>query len=334
MTIAPDRAQDRAVDGTQDRAQDRDSVAGLPPSPFQDRSRCTARLLAAAAGTDDDARKQELWDEAVTFNSRVARAMARRFAGRGIDREDLEQVAFEGLIKAVRRFDPSSEHDFMSFAVPTIRGEIQRHFRDLGWMVRPTRWVQETQWRAVRVEEELTATLGRPPRSAELIEALGISEVEYAEVVSANGCFRPTSLDQPVTSSDSGQELGDLLSQEDDALDACEARAMVLPAVRDLTERERRVVYLRFFEQRTQHEIADEIGVGQAQVSRILNRVLADLRERLTADAPVDEVGAMRSRTEGLVRVQPSLLGAGRQNHGSAPQPRRGKSASLRGTGS
>ncbi len=318
MTLAPERA----------------SVPARPSSPFQDRSRCTAQLLAAAAGTDDDARKQELWDEAVTFNSRVARAMARRFAGRGIDRDDLEQVAFEGLIKAVRRFDPSSEHDFMSFAVPTIRGEIQRHFRDLGWMVRPTRWVQETQWRAVRVEEELTATLGRPPRSAELIEALGISEVEYAEVVSANGCFRPTSLDQPLTSSDSGQELGDLLPEEDAGLDACEARAMVLPAVMELSERERRVVYLRFFEQRTQHEIADEIGVGQAQVSRILNRVLVDLRERLTGTGPVDEVGAMRERAAGVARVQPTLSGRRRQAHGPALRPLGDKSTALRGTGS
>jgi RNA polymerase sigma-B factor len=261
--------------------------------------------------------------------------MARRFAGRGIDRDDLEQVAFEGLIKAVRRFDPSSEHDFMSFAVPTIRGEIQRHFRDLGWMVRPTRWVQETQWRAVRVEEDLTATLGRPPRSAELIEALGITEAEYAEVVSANGCFRPTSLDQPLTSSESGQDLGDLLSDEDSGLDACEARAMVLPAVRELSERERQVVYLRFFEQQTQHEIADEIGVGQAQVSRILNRVLGDLRERLTNDvAPLDEVGAMRSRTQGAARVQPSRIGTGRERNGAALRVVGSKPTPLRGIGS
>lgn len=273
MTIAPERAH-------LPTSQDPQAV---------DRSGRTAELLTAAARTHDETRRQALWDEAVTCNARVARSMARRFSGRGIDRDDLEQVAFEGLIKAVHRFDPFSEHDFMSFAVPTIRGEIQRHFRDLGWMVRPTRWVQETQWRAVRVEEELTASLGRPPRPTEIVEALGITEQEYAEVASAQGCFRPTSLDQPASSSGAGRDLGDLLSEDDAALDACEARAVVLPAVRTLTERERRVVYLRFFEQQTQHEIANEIGVGQAQVSRILIRVLDDLRDRLTGGGPLDE---------------------------------------------
>ena len=266
MTIAPDHV--------------RPTSYPQPRSP--ERARCTSELLAAAAGTDDQARKQALWDEAVTINLRVARALARRYAGRGIDPDDLEQVACEGLVKAVRRFDPAQDNEFLSFAVPTIRGEVQRHFRDLGWMVRPTRRVQETQWRSARAEEELTAMLGRPPRPQELVEALDISPAELAEATSANGCFRPTSLDQPLLSAGEGPGLGELLPVEDAALPAWEARATVFPAVRQLAERERRVVYLRFFEELTQEEIAIEIGVGQAQVSRILNRVLGELRDRLT----------------------------------------------------
>lgn len=259
----------------------------LRPRP-PEHSPCTSELLAAAAATDDAVRRHALWDEAVTINLRVARSVARRFTGRGIDAEDLEQVAVEGLIKAVQRFDPAHEHNFLSFAVPTIRGEVQRHFRDFGWMVRPTRRVQETRWRSARVEEELTARLGRPPRSSELVEALGISPAELAEAASANGCFRPTSLDQPLLSTGEGLGLGDLLPVEDPALPAWEARATVFPAVRELAERERRVVYLRFFEELTQEEIATEIGVCQAQVSRILNRVLSEMRERLTGVPPYE----------------------------------------------
>jgi len=214
------------------------------------------------------------------MNIGVAHALARRFARRGVELQDLEQVACEALLKAVQRFDPEHDHDFLSFAVPTIRGELQRHFRDLGWMVRPTRKVQETQWRAARAEDRLTTRLGRRPEPGEVLAELGITPEEYAEARSAHGCFRPASLDKPLGTD--GADLGASLQAEERGLSECEARVVVMPAVRDLAERERRVLYLRFFQDLTQVEIGNEIGVGQAQVSRIINQALEELRNMLT----------------------------------------------------
>lgn len=234
------------------------------------------------------------------MNIGVAHALARRFARRGVELQDLEQVACEALLKAIQRFDPSQDHDFLSFAVPTIRGELQRHFRDLGWMVRPTRRVQEIQWRATRAEDDLTSRLGRRPDSGEVVSELGITSEEYAEAQSAHGCFRPASLDKPLTTEDDGADLGAGLQAEDRGLAECEARVVVIPAVRDLAERERRVIYLRFFEDLTQVEIGNEIGVGQAQVSRIINQALDELRDTLTGvsgEGIPREVPGPRNRT-------------------------------------
>lgn len=223
------------------------------------------------------------------MNVGVAHALARRFAHRGIELEDLEQVASEALVKAVRRFDSSQDHDLLAFAVPTIRGELQRHFRDLGWVVRPTRRIQETQWRAVRAEEALTSRHGRRPLTTELLEELGISREEYAEAKSAQGCFRPTSLDQPSPNDGEGDDLGASLPADDRGLAECEARLVVIPALRGLPERDRRVLYLRFFEDLSQIEIGAELGVGQAQVSRIIARALNDLRDLVTARSMTGE---------------------------------------------
>lgn len=234
------------------------------------------------------------------LNIGVAHALARRFARRGVELQDLEQVACEALLKAVQRFDSSQDHDFLSFAVPTIRGELQRHFRDLGWMVRPTRKVQEIQWRAARVEDDLATRLGRRPDPEEVVTELGITREEYAEAQSAHGCFRPASLDKPLTADGDGTDLGASLQAEDRGLSECEARVVVMPAVRDLSQRERRVLYLRFFQDLSQVEIGNEIGVGQAQVSRIINQALEELRETLT-DVPAEgipkEVPRPRTRT-------------------------------------
>lgn len=245
------------------------------------RSERTAELLAAAALPTNALIQRELHDEVLLLNMEVARSMARRFAHRGIDLQDLEQVAFEAMIKAVKRFDASMERDFLSFAVPTIRGELQRHFRDAGWVVRPTRNVQEIQWRAARVVEDLSFELGRPPETAEVVAALEITPAEYAEAQSAHGCFRPASLDQPLSGATDDRDLGSTLVGADHEFLASEARVMVIPAMESLTERERLVLYLRYYEDRTQAEIGLRLGVGQAQVSRILTSALADLRRAL-----------------------------------------------------
>lgn len=260
--------------------QDRVLAPVRAPLTRQQRSDRTAALFREAASATE-LRRHDLHDEVMIINLGVAHAVAHRFSNRGIDVQDLEQVACEALIKAVQRFDNTRDHDFLSFAVPTIRGELQRHFRDLGWMVRPTRRVQETQWRAVREEEALTAQLGRPPKTAELIVAMGITREEYAEAQSAHGCFVPTSLDQPLSPGGEGADLGSTLYGPDHDLTNAEARVLLVPLFDDLTERERLVLYLRYFEDRTQVEIGREIGVGQAQVSRILDGAIKGMRTAL-----------------------------------------------------
>ena len=261
------------------------SLAHVVPATLtrDERSRRTADLFHAVSFAEDSGRRAELLDEVVVVNLRVAHALAHRFAGRGVEVEDLEQVACEGLLKAADRFDPDVGKDFMSFAVPTVRGELQRYFRDLGWAIRPTRRVQETRWAVARAEADLTQRLGHTPSAAEVMEELDLTHEEYAEAGSANGCFAPASLDRPATATDDGGSLGDLLPVEERGLPACEARVALAPVVRRLSERDRRVLFLRYFEDLGQKEIGTEIGVTQTQVSRILDRILTELHDGLVS---------------------------------------------------
>lgn len=215
----------------------------------------------------------------------VAQAIASRYRNRGIGDDDLTQVAYLALVKAARRFDAGAGHDFLSFAVPTIRGEVRRYFRDCGWMVRPPRKVQELQPRIFAAQGELSLVLGRSPSVRELAQHLdeGLSEVE--EALSAEGCFRPSSLDSAL-SPGADVTIGDFMGEDDASQAAAEARVALTPAVRMLSDRDRHILGLRFFEGRTQVEIATEIGVTQTQVSRMLTRILRQLREHLDG-APV-----------------------------------------------
>ena len=175
---------------------------------------------------------------------------------------------------------PSRHEDFLSYAVPTIRGELKKHFRDQGWMVRPPRRVQEAQARITRAEGALSQELGgrSGPRSSPSTSTWSVDDV--IEALAADGCFSPSSLDRPVAANGDagGVALVDFLGEADQAAPAAEARVVLGPVVRQLKERDRRIVYMRFFEQRSQQEIADEIGVTQMQVSRLLARILRDLR--------------------------------------------------------
>jgi RNA polymerase sigma-B factor len=204
-----------------------------------------------------------------------------RYRGRGIADDDLVQAASMALLKAARGFDISMGVEFLSYAAVTIKGEVKRQFRDFGWMVRPPRPIQKMQADIARVESELTQSLGRSPRVSEVAQFLEVPVEDVVEALSADGCFAPTSLDTPVGEGGS-TNIGDMLSAHGDAeMDAAEARIMLAPAVRKLGERERQVLYLRFFKQRTQAQIAEELGVNQMQVSRTLSRVLIQLRGQL-----------------------------------------------------
>jgi len=245
-----------------------------------ERSERTAELLLEAHAATDPARRDALLDEVVLLNRVVAEAVANRYRGRGVAVEDLHQAAYEGLVKAVHKFDPSVRPDLLTYAVPTIRGEVQRWFRDQSWMVRPPRRLQELQWRINRSREELAKELGREPTGAELREDLGCSEQELDDATLAYGCFQPPSLDRPV-SAESQVTLGDALGSEDPAHEAAEARAALAPVVRTLPERDQRILYLRFFEDRSQKDIGTELGVTQMQISRLLDRILRDLRQQI-----------------------------------------------------
>jgi len=252
--------------------------------PRERRINLTRDLLEQAADTPEGRQREEILDRVVLMNMGVARTIAHRYAERGVPREDLEQVAYLALTRAVRQFDPSLHHDFLSYAVPTVRGEIRKYFRDLGWFVRPPRRVQETQSRVVAARDSLSTAGGRPVTAAEIAEELGEDVSTVQEALAAQGCFTPTSLDLPVhdgASSTLGDELTDSAVE---GLGAAEARVVLAPLVRRLCDRDRQIVRLRFFEDRTQQEIAEEIGVTQMQVSRLLARILRDLRRLLDED--------------------------------------------------
>jgi RNA polymerase sigma-B factor len=215
----------------------------------------------------------------------VAHGIARRYRNRGIAADDLEQVARLGLVKAARSYDPAKQADFLAYAVPTIRGEVRKHFRDHGWMVRPPRRVQELQSRILAAAADLTQELGRSPRPSEIATRVGEPVGEIEEALGADGCFSPSSLDRPVSGGPDAPSLGDLLPDSGEDADghaAVDARVMLGPAVRRLSERDRKILHLRFFNGWTQEEIAREIGVTQMHVSRLLTRIIAELRDELS----------------------------------------------------
>jgi RNA polymerase sigma-B factor len=250
------------------------------PSGRTDRTERTAELFQRASSTTDDLERHRLINEVVVLNMGIAGAVAMPYRARGVPIDDLRQVAYLALVKAAKGFDVHSGHDFLSYAVPTIRGEVKRHFRDRGWVIRPPRRLQELRSRISAAESELAFSLGRTPRDSEVAGLLGEPIKAVAEARDAAGCFCPTSLDRP---GDDGQStLGEMVRADDTGEQTAEVRVMLAPVVRRLSERDRRILMLRFFRGYTQQEIADEIGVTQMQVSRLLNRILSELRDGLS----------------------------------------------------
>lgn len=241
----------------------------------------TARLLSRARASRGAARAG-YENEVVRVNMVVAKDVARRYHGRGIAAEDIDQVAYLGLVKAVRGFDPAVGDDFLSYAVPTLRGEIRRYFRDAGWTVRPPRSVQEVQTRVTAAEAELCQKLGRSPRPTEIAVHLDVPLTLVVDSLKASGCFTPVSLDAPRAEADDespAERMGDL----DPAFATTEARLALQPLIGSLGERDRRIIELRYFENRTQAQIGAEVGVTQEQVSRLLSGILLRLRRTLAA---------------------------------------------------
>jgi RNA polymerase sigma-B factor len=214
-------------------------------------------------------------DELVMRYRPLAEYLARRFHGRGEAIEDLSQVAFVGLIKAIDRFDPSREVKFSTFASVTIVGELKRHFRDTTWALRVPRGLQELGLQVSRVMAELSQSLGRSPTVGEIAGRAGLPEESVLEAMEISNAYSTVSLDAPA---DDGSTAVQEPGAEDETYELLEGWASVADAIKDLPSRERRILYLRFFRGMTQTQIADEVGISQMHVSRLLARSLARLR--------------------------------------------------------
>ncbi len=260
------------------------AIADLTDAPDATVADQSAGLLLRAAATRDPGARDDLLEQVVVLNIPLARAIAARYQHRGVSRDDLEQVAFLALTRAARDFDPAYGRPFHSYAVPCIRGSVKKYFRDQAWSVRPPRRVQELQARISGARAELEQSLGRSPRVNEVAAHLQADLDDVVDALSADGCYAPISLDAPA-SEDNAQTLGDWLPGDDADTAAAEARLMLAPVLRRLDERDRRILQLRFFHGCTQQEIADEIGVTQMHVSRLLARALTNLRT-LLEEAP------------------------------------------------
>ena len=223
-------------------------------------------------------------DELVTLHVPLVQYLARRFRDRGEPLEDLVQVGTIGLIKAVDRFDPERGVEFSTYATPTIVGEIKRHFRDKGWSVRVPRRLQELRLSIGQATAELSQKTGRAPTVAELAAHLGIAEDEVIEGLEGAQAYTATSLDTPIGEDDDAQVLADRLGDDDPALETIEYRESLKPLLASLPSRERRILALRFFHGMTQSQIAEEIGVSQMHVSRLLAKSLDTLRAGLLDD--------------------------------------------------
>ena len=239
-------------------------------------------LFAAYQNAADEQERLQHREKLVAQYIGLVEFLARRFRNRGEPLEDLIQVGTIGLLKAIDRFDLDREVEFSTYATPTVVGELKRHFRDKGWAVRVPRRLQELHLELTKTVNRLGQELGRSPTVAEIAEAAGITEESVLEGLEIAQAYNFTSLDAPIDSDDGGSTtFADQLGSEDEQLENLEYRASLAPEMEKLPERERRILYLRFFKGMTQSEIAGRLGISQMHVSRLLNRTLIRLRDAL-----------------------------------------------------
>ena len=248
-------------------------------------------------------------DELVERFLPLARKLARRYSGAHEPFDDLFQVASYGLLKALDRFDPNRGIAFSSFAVPTVVGELKRYFRDLGWSAHIPRGAQELALKIQRAQETLTTRTGRSPTVHELAQYLELNIEQVLDGLEAAAARHATSLDVPNDSDSDGDAgtLADTWGDEDAGFALVEDSATLATGLRLLSDRERRVLMLRFFEDRTQSEIAAVMGVSQMQISRILRQATARLTEQTQSEnTEQDDEPSASSRRSGVGQVSPS----------------------------
>jgi RNA polymerase sigma-B factor len=244
-------------------------------------------LLAQVEATDDAEERERLRQEVVLLTMDLADTVARRYRSRGIDHEDLVQVGRMALVKAVRGYRCGAGNSFPAYAVPTISGEIKRHFRDFGWAVRPPRRLQELRAGLAAAEDTLRQELGREPTREELGAALVADAEQVAEAQLTATAYHCMSLDAPTPT---GVSLADSVVHEPTEFGRIEDHDALARALTTLSDRERRILALRFVEEHTQAEIGAALSVSQMQVSRLLSSILGRLRDEL-ADQQEDERG-------------------------------------------
>jgi RNA polymerase sigma-B factor len=238
------------------------------------------RYAQLAPGDPDRARVRE---QLISGYLPVAEHIARRFTGRGEPLEDLIQVATVGLIHAVDRFEPARGSDFFSFAVPTITGEVRRYFRDHGWSTRVPRRLKDLHLAIRGTQTELSQRLGRAPRPSEIAEQLGLPVAEVIEGLQAGEAYRSCSLDEMLGSGEGKATLGEFIGGLDSELTLIDDRETLRPLLAELAPREQTILVLRFFRQLTQTQIAEQVGISQMHVSRVLRQILASLQERMAS---------------------------------------------------
>jgi RNA polymerase sigma-B factor len=243
-------------------------------------------LKSLPDGSREFARQRE---RIVTRCLPLADHVARHYDRRGENLEDLTQVARIGLMNAVNRFDPEKSSSFLGFAIPTMMGEVRRHFRDHGWSMHVPRRIRDRHGQITKATAHLTHDLGRAPNASELSDLLGLDREEVVESLIASASYNVHSIDAPISGGDGNPRmLADTIGDVDLEFDHITDRESVRPLLAALPERERTVLYLRFFASMTQSQIAERVGVSQMHVSRILERTLSKLRDELVDPESVD----------------------------------------------
>jgi RNA polymerase sigma-B factor len=221
----------------------------------------------------------------------LVRSLARRYSYRGEQLEDLVQIGAIGLIKAIDRFDLERGVELTTYATPNIIGEIKRHFRDRGWSVRVPRGLQELNVQLSKLIEQLTVQLSRSPTIPELAKAAGVEEEEVLEALESGRAYSSLSLSQGSGGGDDDDDLDPLesLGTEEHQYEVSEDRAVLAPGFAVLDDRERTILHLRFFEGLTQSQIAQQVGISQMHVSRLIRRSLEKIRDEIAAEEPAEQ---------------------------------------------
>ena len=228
----------------------------------------------------------------------LVRSLARRYSYRGEQLEDLVQIGAIGLIKAIDRFDLDRGVELTTYATPNIIGEIKRHFRDKGWSVRVPRGLQELNVQLSKLIEEKTVELGRSPTIAELAKAASVEEEAVVEALESGRAYTSVSLSTGGGQDEDGEELDPLesLGEVEHQYEVSEDRAVLAPGFKVLDDRERTILHLRFFEGLTQSQIAQQVGISQMHVSRLIWRSLEKIRDEIAGQAEAQVPRAARGR--------------------------------------